>query len=49
MSDLIENIREKCDPDELIEVLGLDTEELVYILYEYIREQKDKFDYLEDD
>lgn len=49
MSDLIENIREKCDPDELIEVLGLDTEELVDILYEYIREQKDKFDYLEDD
>ena len=46
---LLENIREKVDPDELIDVLGLDIDDLVDRLYDDIMEQEDKFEYLEEE
>ena len=45
---LLELIREKCDPDELIDILGLTTEELVDRLYDDIIENKEAFEYLEE-
>lgn len=46
---IFDRIVEQLDPDELVDILGLDTEELVLILRDIILTQLPKFDYLEDD
>lgn len=43
---LIELINERVDPDELIDILGLTTEDLTATLYDVILTMSDKFDYL---
>lgn len=43
---LIELINERVDPDELIDILGLSTEDLTHILYDVILTMSDRFDYL---
>ena len=49
MDELIERIIERLDPDELIDHLGLTTEDLTARLYEDILEMKDKFYFLIED
>lgn len=44
--ELRDLIVEQVDPDELIDVLGLTTEDLVDALWEYITENRDRFAYL---
>ena len=46
MDRLIELIIERVDPDELIDVLGLSTEDLTLQLYDVILSSQDKFYYL---
>ena len=46
---LIELINERVDPDELIDVLGLSTEDLTVLLYDVILTMSDRFDYLTED
>lgn len=43
---LIELINERVDPDELIDILGLTTEDLTSTLYDVILTMSDRFDYL---
>jgi len=48
LDELLALIRERLDPDELIDVLGLTTDELVQELFEKIADNRDKLiDYLE--
>ena len=46
MNKIMEHIIERVDPDELIDVLGLSTEELTTLLYDVILASQDKFNYL---
>lgn len=48
MDRMIELINERVDPDELIDLLGLSTEELTNLLYDVILLSQDKFYFLED-
>lgn len=47
--DKLDILKEVLDPDELVDVLGISTEDLVNELEEYILEHIEKFDYLFDD
>jgi len=42
LDELLELIKERIDPDELIDILGLTTEELVQELFEKIADNRDK-------
>jgi len=44
---LIELINEQLDPDELIDILGLTTEDLTEIMADVILTMSHKFDFLE--
>lgn len=46
---LVELINERVDPDELIDILGLSTEDLTNLLYDVILVSQHKFYYLEED
>jgi hypothetical protein len=45
--ELIELINERLDPEEVVDALGLTTEELTILLWETIYENKDRFAYLQ--
>ena len=45
--DLYEAIKERLNPEELIDILGLDIETLVDKLYDEIAEKEDQFEFLE--
>ncbi len=45
MTTSIKDILERVEPDELIDILGLTTEDLCDILHEQIMDNLDKFDY----
>ena len=47
--ELLEKIKERLDPDELVEILGLSTEELVLLLMDVILTKLPSFDYLNDE
>lgn len=49
MDELKKKIGERVDPDELIEILDLSTEELLYYLSDCIEECRDKFHFLDED
>lgn len=49
MEKLIELIHERVDPDELIDILGLTTEDLTNLLYDVILASRQKFYYLIDE
>ena len=44
---LIELINERVDPDELIDILGLTTEDLTALIPDVILTMSDRFDFLE--
>lgn len=46
MYKLLKLIKDNVDPDELIDVLELTTEQLCDILEPYIEEKQDRFNYL---
>lgn len=46
MDKLKELIKDGLDPDELVEILNLDTEQLMYYLDDCIEECQDKFQFL---
>lgn len=43
VSDIVEKIKDRLDPEELIDRLGLTTEELCDILIDYIEEKLTRF------
>ena len=49
MDRMIELINERVDPDELIDLLGLSTEELTNLLYDVILVSQDKFYFLQEE
>lgn len=46
MEELLKRIREEVDPDELIDILELTTDQLCDMLEPYIEEKQSRFDYL---
>jgi hypothetical protein len=49
MEKLIDKINERMNPEEVVDALGLSTEELTNLLYDVILGAQDKFYFLEED
>ena len=44
---ILDIIKERVDPEELIDILGMETDELVELLHDTILDNVDRFDYLD--
>ena len=49
LEELLQKIAERYDPDELLDVLQLNTEQLVYYLEEAIKDKLQEFKHLEEE